>query len=266
MEHPQVNPYLKVTQRPLFRTALVVHGVVFFLLILVCIYFVHYHVWLADRLAIFGTHLLILGLFASLSLTWLYAKFAYGYGSVIRRLSIILLLLLSVEHIGFRLCSPNPYNSYLIRYISSTHNYDFHISQLVDGNSWRYYRFHFSNRLYPKERQSNPPLKIDLNTFIFKCTHGPRPWRSGQELDIEVLSWVVSLLLFPYPAIAFIRDRKRFRKYLRALHYGLCSHCDYDLTGNVSGICPECGNPCEKVAENSPTAVESPTVSPTLKN
>jgi len=26
---------------------------------------------------------------------------------------------------------------------------------------------------------------------------------------------------------------------------GHCRNCDYDLTGNVSGICPECGQPIE---------------------
>ena len=24
---------------------------------------------------------------------------------------------------------------------------------------------------------------------------------------------------------------------------GMCRHCGYDLTGNVSGCCPECGTP-----------------------
>jgi hypothetical protein len=27
---------------------------------------------------------------------------------------------------------------------------------------------------------------------------------------------------------------------------GCCRECGYDLTGNVSGICPECGTPIEK--------------------
>ena len=26
---------------------------------------------------------------------------------------------------------------------------------------------------------------------------------------------------------------------------GLCRKCDYDLTGNESGVCPECGTPVE---------------------
>jgi len=32
----------------------------------------------------------------------------------------------------------------------------------------------------------------------------------------------------------FARDRMRRAK-------GLCRNCGYDLTGNVSGVCPECG-------------------------
>jgi hypothetical protein len=30
--------------------------------------------------------------------------------------------------------------------------------------------------------------------------------------------------------------RRRFRR-----RHGLCTHCGYDLTGNVTGVCPECG-------------------------
>jgi len=47
-----------------------------------------------------------------------------------------------------------------------------------------------------------------------------------------------------YPAVAFIRGplrRWRHGRYRR--RRGLCSRCGYDLTGNVSGICPECGRP-----------------------
>lgn len=30
-------------------------------------------------------------------------------------------------------------------------------------------------------------------------------------------------------------------RYNRSIRYGYCAACDYDLTGNVSGVCPECG-------------------------
>jgi predicted amidophosphoribosyltransferase len=31
----------------------------------------------------------------------------------------------------------------------------------------------------------------------------------------------------------------------RRIPPGHCQNCGYDLTGNVSGICPECGQPAE---------------------
>jgi hypothetical protein len=34
----------------------------------------------------------------------------------------------------------------------------------------------------------------------------------------------------------FIRDEKKVKR-----ASGHCVKCDYDLTGNVSGVCPECG-------------------------
>ncbi|UCE58112.1 MAG: hypothetical protein JSU63_11765 [Phycisphaerales bacterium] len=50
--------------------------------------------------------------------------------------------------------------------------------------------------------------------------------------------WVPILVFATYPTIAFIRGpllrRRRRRK-------GLCIVCGYDLTGNVSGVCSECG-------------------------
>jgi hypothetical protein len=46
-----------------------------------------------------------------------------------------------------------------------------------------------------------------------------------------LLSWLLFL-----PAAASLRRR---RANLRRA--GLCTRCGYDLTGNVSGVCPECG-------------------------
>ena len=41
-------------------------------------------------------------------------------------------------------------------------------------------------------------------------------------------------------AVSERRDARRLRRVKR----GLCEWCGYDLTGNVSGVCPECGVPC----------------------
>lgn len=53
------------------------------------------------------------------------------------------------------------------------------------------------------------------------------------------------ILLFVIGLTAWLRDRAR---HPRARHYPpsvpparRCSSCSYDLTGNESGVCPECG-------------------------
>ena len=43
------------------------------------------------------------------------------------------------------------------------------------------------------------------------------------------------------PAVRLLtlgRSRRRYR-----LAHNLCARCGYDLTANVSGLCPECGRP-----------------------
>ena len=50
--------------------------------------------------------------------------------------------------------------------------------------------------------------------------------------------WLPLAVFSAYPIAVLIRAplrRKRRRK------RGLCLRCGYDLTGNVSGVCPECG-------------------------
>jgi len=58
------------------------------------------------------------------------------------------------------------------------------------------------------------------------------------ETEIRFPVWALLLLLASYPTIAFIRGPlRRHRRRKR----NECIHCGYNLTGNVSGICPECG-------------------------
>jgi hypothetical protein len=54
--------------------------------------------------------------------------------------------------------------------------------------------------------------------------------------------WAPFSILAAYPTIAFIRGpMRRWRRMRR----GLCVACGYNLKGNVTGVCSECGNKIE---------------------
>ena len=61
---------------------------------------------------------------------------------------------------------------------------------------------------------------------------------SGQDGVLVVPLWIPIVLMSTYPVLAFIRGPvRRWRRRKK----GLCIKCGYNLTGNVSGMCPECG-------------------------
>lgn len=53
-------------------------------------------------------------------------------------------------------------------------------------------------------------------------------------LVVAALATAILLDLF-HPQWGSLAEGRRER--------GLCFRCGYDLTGNVSGVCPECGTP-----------------------
>ena len=55
---------------------------------------------------------------------------------------------------------------------------------------------------------------------------------------VVVPLWFPFVIFSAYPVIAFIRGPLRRHQRRRK---GLCVKCGYDLAGNVSGVCPECG-------------------------
>jgi hypothetical protein len=62
-------------------------------------------------------------------------------------------------------------------------------------------------------------------------------WGAGTMIILPF--WTMIALFASYPTIAFIRGP--LRRWRRKKN-GLCIECGYDLTGNESGICPECGS------------------------
>lgn len=57
------------------------------------------------------------------------------------------------------------------------------------------------------------------------------------DFGLVVPAWIPTVLIITPTIILWRRDRRLLPNHCK---------CGYDLTGNVSGVCPECGTPIEK--------------------
>lgn len=62
-------------------------------------------------------------------------------------------------------------------------------------------------------------------------------------LEINLPLWFIVGIAAPYPCIVLYRLTQKWRH--RPGTQAPCRSCSYDLTGNESGICPECGEAVE---------------------
>jgi hypothetical protein len=80
--------------------------------------------------------------------------------------------------------------------------------------------------------------------FEYGSTFAPAGWfepeKRERALVVPDLALLILLLILP---LMWLRRLMRTSAHGRT---GLCKNCGYDLTGNVSGICPECGTPISK--------------------
>ncbi len=81
-----------------------------------------------------------------------------------------------------------------------------------------------------------PMLRTVTMTLSYSATSATLSWFLS--LTVETLSATIWLLTLLY--------LRRFGRKLACLLASKCPHCDYDLTGNVSGVCPECGTKIER--------------------
>ena len=90
----------------------------------------------------------------------------------------------------------------------------------------------------------NRPLRPKINGLFFCYRDGwlhsviSNNTKPAYAAKLTVSSWALFVLFSVYPTIVFIRGP--YRRYRRRKK-GLCPICGYNLTGNVSGVCPECG-------------------------
>ena len=83
-------------------------------------------------------------------------------------------------------------------------------------------------------------LRLILTSFAETSSNRGTVWTTH---SLHVSYRLLVVVFAAYPTIAFIRGPlRRWRRRRK----GLCLKCGYDLTGNVSGICPECGMAVER--------------------
>ena len=97
-------------------------------------------------------------------------------------------------------------------------------------------------------RATDPTFARESQSFVswsswnyhgFEFVRGPLPFASriGRVAVVFPL-WFSFTLFMTYPAIVFLRGP--LRRWHRQ-RIGVCVKCAYNLFGNTSGICPECG-------------------------
>jgi hypothetical protein len=102
-------------------------------------------------------------------------------------------------------------------------------------------------------RRKHPggPLPCSIFSFpVFSMKGFPGILSFGGTTSVDPLGsthWLrlhfnILVLVAFLPAAFFMLWLVR-RRWLGVAHAGHCRHCAYDLTGNESGVCPECGAP-----------------------
>ena len=104
-----------------------------------------------------------------------------------------------------------------------------------------------SREVYLGDRPAG--FTVRRNTPIFDEHGQPGPFYEGvrfvtvknvEYTAVVVGLWLPTAIFAAYPSIAFIRGPvRRWRRRRK----GWCVKCGYDLIENVSGVCPECGEP-----------------------
>jgi len=100
-------------------------------------------------------------------------------------------------------------------------------------------------------RDESQPIFQDSFEIDIPGFHLSHKRTRNTNLPFDVIKLEIDYLVFAiftaiYPAIFFIRTYRRRRVHRQALQP--CGQCGYDLQGNESGVCPECGEAVEVTA------------------
>jgi len=83
-------------------------------------------------------------------------------------------------------------------------------------------------------------------------------WQVVEETDLSLRShltrmltipaWFIAMVAAILPAMRLYRLLRRLNLARRLRRQPLCASCLYDLTGDVSGVCPECGTKVSSIS------------------
>lgn len=65
---------------------------------------------------------------------------------------------------------------------------------------------------------------------------------------LTIPAWFIAMAAAILPAMRLYRLLRRRNLARRLRRQPLCASCLYDLTGNVSGVCPECGTKISSIS------------------
>ena len=111
----------------------------------------------------------------------------------------------------------------------------------------------------PTSKGHLPP---DSTVLLYWLSAASRYGQPGERyIQVAVHFTIPGILLFIYPLHVFRQWLRQYRRNQRHKK-GLCVTCGYNLTGNTSGLCPECGSPIEPVGPLAPRAEIASAVPP----
>jgi|GEM_PF-2856401 len=76
--------------------------------------------------------------------------------------------------------------------------------------------------------------------MLYGVRQAPKRWQQLTPMALYLPCWAIQIPLIVATGL-LLRPWWRQRRAMRWLGEGKCAKCGYDLTGNVSGVCPECG-------------------------
>ena len=112
-----------------------------------------------------------------------------------------------------------------------------------DDPEWRFDAeevHRFAGFAFARQRKSHGVSGRKLSKDPFRPV--PAVWMQMKILVIP--DW---FLLAAFSVLPVMRRAARRRASLRLIH-GACPGCGYNLTGNTSGVCAECGTPVSRIA------------------